>query len=116
MPQMPSEVKSSPTSGQSLQASFLESLQRLQTPVAVYLVSGIRLQGRIQSFDQFVVCITGTSMQVVYKRAISTIVPLSNISVGLPTQDIADNGASTTPTDGEPKTLTITRSKKRTHT
>jgi host factor-I protein len=109
-----SEVKSSSPGDQSLQASFLESLQRLQTPVAVYLVSGIRLQGRIHSFDQFVVSIAGTSMQVVYKRAISTIVPTSNVPVGAPPN--GDNGGSTTATDAEPKTTTITRRKRRTNT
>jgi host factor-I protein len=109
---MTSEVKSSPPGGQPLQASFLESLQRLQTPVAVYLVSGIRLQGRIQSFDQFVVRIAGASMQVVYKRAISTIVPSSKVSVGAPGADIADTGSSTSAAVGEPKTLTFTRRKR----
>jgi hypothetical protein len=55
-------------------------------------------------------------MQVVYKRAISTIVPSSNVWVGAPGADVADNGTSTTATDGEPKTLTITRRKRRTNT
>ena len=113
---MASEVKSSSPGDQSLQASFLESLQRLQTPVAVYLVSGIRLLGRIHSFDQFVVSIAGASMQVVYKRAISTIVPSSNVSVVTPSTDIADKKVPTTTTDGEPKTLTVTRRKRRTDT
>ena len=110
---MPTDVKSSPLGGQSLQASFLEALQRHRTPVSVYLVSGIRLQGDIQSFDQFAVCIAGMAMQVVYKRAISTIVPSSNVSVGTPGADITNNATPTAVTDSEPDTLKLTRRKKK---
>ncbi len=51
-------------------------------PVAVYLVNGIKLQGTIESFDQFVVLLRNTVSQMVYKHAISTVVPARNIRIG----------------------------------
>jgi host factor-I protein len=57
-----------------LQDEFLSALQKTHTPVMVYLVNGIKLQGRIDGFDQFGVLLGGNAAQFVYKRAISTIV------------------------------------------
>ncbi len=61
--------------GQSLQEPFLATLCKEQVPVFIYLVNGIKLQGQIEAFDQFVVLLKNTSSQIVYKHAISTIVP-----------------------------------------
>jgi host factor-I protein len=44
-------------------------------PVSIYLVNGIKLQGQIESFDQFVVLLKNTVSQMIYKHAISTVVP-----------------------------------------
>lgn len=60
---------------QMLQDPFLNVLQREQVPVAIYLVNGIKLQGKIESFDQYVILLANTITQMVYKHAISTIVP-----------------------------------------
>ncbi len=60
---------------QSLQDPFLNSLRRERVPVAIYLVNGIKLQGHVEAFDQFVVLLKNTVSQMVYKHAISTIVP-----------------------------------------
>ena len=60
---------------QSLQDPFLNQLRREHVPVSVYLVNGIKLQGQIESFDQYVVLLRNTVTQMVYKHAISTIVP-----------------------------------------
>lgn len=60
---------------QSLQDPFLNILRREHVPVSVYLVNGIKLQGQIESFDQYVVLLRNTVTQMVYKHAISTIVP-----------------------------------------
>lgn len=68
--------------GQSLQDPFLNALRRERIPVAVYLVNGIKLQGTIESFDQFVVLLRNTVSQMVYKHAISTVVPSRNVRVG----------------------------------
>ncbi|MBK0364325.1 RNA chaperone Hfq [Salmonella enterica] len=61
--------------GQSLQDPFLNALRRERVPVSIYLVNGIKLQGQIESFDQFVILLKNTVSQMVYKHAISTIVP-----------------------------------------
>ena len=65
--------------GQSLQDPFLNALRRERVPVSVYLVNGIKLQGTIESFDQFVVLLRNTVSQMVYKHAISTVVPARNV-------------------------------------
>ena len=61
--------------GQTLQEPFLNALRKERVPVSIYLVNGIKLQGQIESFDQFVVLLRNAVNQMVYKHAISTIVP-----------------------------------------
>ena len=61
--------------GQLLQDPFLNLLRREHVPVSIYLINGIKLQGQIESFDQYVVLLRNTVTQMVYKHAISTIVP-----------------------------------------
>ncbi len=68
--------------GQSLQDPFLNVLRRERIPVSVYLVNGIKLQGTIESFDQFVVLLRNQVSQMVYKHAISTVVPARAVRVG----------------------------------
>ncbi len=58
-----------------LQDPFLNLLRRERVPVSIYLVNGIKLQGQIESFDQYVVLLRNTVTQMVYKHAISTVVP-----------------------------------------
>lgn len=60
---------------QNLQDNFLNTLRKEHTPVSIFLVNGIKLQGRIDSFDQYVIMLKNTINQMVYKHAISTIVP-----------------------------------------
>ena len=60
---------------QSLQDPFLNALRKEKVPVSIYLVNGIKLQGQIDSFDQFVVLLRNSVSQMVYKHAISTVVP-----------------------------------------
>ena len=67
--------------GQSLQDPFLNALRRERVPVSIYLVNGIKLQGQIDSFDQFVVLLRNSINQMVYKHAISTVVPSRNIKL-----------------------------------
>ena len=63
------------TKSQILQEPFLNTLRKEKIPVAIYLVNGIKLQGQIDSFDQYVIILKNTVNQMVYKHAISTIVP-----------------------------------------
>jgi len=76
--------------GQSLQDPFLNALRRERVPVSIYLVNGIKLQGQIESFDQFVVLLKNTVSQMVYKHAISTVVPARNVR--LPHQGADEEG------------------------
>ncbi len=67
------------TKGPSLQDPFLNTLRKEKIPVSIYLVNGIKLQGLVESFDQFVVLLKNTVSQMVYKHAISTVVPSRNV-------------------------------------
>lgn len=73
--------------GQQLQDPFLNTLRKEHVQVAIYLVNGIKLQGHIESFDQYVVLLKNTVTQMVYKHAISTIVPARTVSIS---QDTAE--------------------------
>ncbi|MGZ4957937.1 MAG: RNA chaperone Hfq [Methylomonas sp.] len=66
---------------QNLQDNFLNALRKEHTPVSIFLVNGIKLQGRVDSFDQYVVMLKNTVNQMVYKHAISTIVPGKNVTM-----------------------------------
>ena len=66
--------------GQSLQDPYLNALRRERIPVSIFLVNGIKLQGQIESFDQFVILLENTVNQMVYKHAISTVVPARSVS------------------------------------
>ncbi|MFT7228433.1 MAG: host factor-I protein [Methylophilaceae bacterium] len=61
--------------GQMLQDPFLNALRKEHVQVSIYLVNGIKLQGQVDSFDQYVILLKNTVVQMVYKHAISTIVP-----------------------------------------
>ena len=65
--------------GQSLQDPFLNALRKERIPVSIFLVNGIKLQGQVESFDQFVVLLKNSVSQMVYKHAISTVVPARNV-------------------------------------
>jgi host factor-I protein len=67
--------------GQQLQDPFLNALRKEHVQVAIYLVNGIKLQGQVESFDQYVILLKNTITQMVYKHAISTIVPVRSISI-----------------------------------
>jgi len=73
--------------GQSLQDPFLNALRKERIPVSIFLINGIKLQGQIESFDQFVVLLRNTVSQMVYKHAISTVVPARNIKTSISTED-----------------------------
>jgi len=76
--------------GQSLQDPFLNALRKERVPVSIYLVNGIKLQGQIDSFDNFVVLLKNSVSQMVYKHAISTVVPARAVRV--PTDEEGEGG------------------------
>ena len=68
--------------GQLLQDPFLNALRKEHVPVSIYLVNGMKVQGQVESFDQYVVLLRNTSVtQMVYKHAISTVVPARAVSI-----------------------------------
>lgn len=76
--------------GQSLQDPYLNILRKERVPVSIFLVNGIKLQGQIESFDQFVILLKNTVSQMVYKHAVSTIVPSRAITIPTPEQSKED--------------------------
>jgi host factor-I protein len=90
--------KKTMSKGQSLQDPFLNALRRERVPVSIYLVNGIKLQGTVESFDQFVVLLRNTVSQMVYKHAISTVVPSRNVRVTGP--DGVQHGGDVAPAPG----------------
>jgi host factor-I protein len=79
--------------GQTLQDPFLNTLRKEKVPVSIYLVNGIKLQGTIDSFDQFVVLLNNSVSQMVYKHAISTVVPSRAVNIsGDEDEDDGDDG------------------------
>ncbi len=67
--------------GQMLQDPFLNILRKERISVSIYLINGIKLQGQVESFDQYVVLLRNSVTQMVYKHAISTIVPSKAINL-----------------------------------
>jgi len=73
---------------QNLQENFLNTLRKEHTPVSIFLVNGIKLQGRIDSFDQYVIMLKNTMVQMVYKHAVSTIVPGKAITLSIKENEV----------------------------
>ena len=67
--------------GTALQDPFLNILRKERIPVSIFLVNGIKLQGQVESFDQFVVLLRNSVNQMIYKHAISTIVPARAVRI-----------------------------------
>ncbi|EGV28669.1 Protein hfq [Thiorhodococcus drewsii AZ1] len=80
--------------GQSLQDPFLNALRKERVPVSIFLVNGIKLQGQIESFDQFVVLLKNNVSQMIYKHAISTVVPARNVKLPAADNDMPEPGNS----------------------
>jgi host factor-I protein len=66
---------------QQVQEPFLNALRKERVPLSIFLKNGIKLQGTIESFDQFIVMLKNVTTQAVYKHAISTIVPSRNVRI-----------------------------------
>ena len=73
---------------QSLQDPFLNMLRKERVPVSIFLINGIKLQGQIESFDQFVILLRSNVSQMIYKHAVSTIVPARNVNLGTEVDEV----------------------------
>ncbi|MBF0329288.1 MAG: RNA chaperone Hfq [Nitrospirae bacterium] len=67
--------------GQNLQDNFLNVIRKEKIPVVIYLMNGVRLKGVVKGFDSFVVLLKDSNDQLIYKHAISTIVPEKNVDL-----------------------------------
>lgn len=72
---------------QGLQDNYLNQLRKDKIPVVVYLTNGVRLKGVLKGFDNFVILLKETSQQLVYKHAVSTIVPERDIDIRFESQE-----------------------------
>jgi host factor-I protein len=60
---------------QNIQDTFLNTVRKDKTPITIYLVSGVKLTGKIRSFDKYSVLLENNSQeQLIFKHAISTVV------------------------------------------
>ena len=69
------------TKNQGLQDNYLNQLRKDKVPVVVYLTNGVRLKGVIKGFDSFVILLKEASQQLIYKHAISTIIPEQDVDL-----------------------------------
>ena len=65
----------------NLQDNYLNLLRKEKVPVVIYLTNGVRLKGSIRSFDNFVILLKENTESLIYKHAISTIVPEKEIEI-----------------------------------
>ena len=67
---------------QNLQDTFLNSVRKSRTPLTIFLVNGVKLQGVVSWFDNFCVLLRRDGQsQLVYKHAISTVMPMGPIQL-----------------------------------
>ena len=73
---------------QNLQDTFLNSVRKTKTPLTIFLVNGVKLQGVVSWFDNFCVLLRRDGQsQLVYKHAISTIMPAHPVQLYEPAED-----------------------------
>ncbi|MBA4372628.1 MAG: RNA chaperone Hfq [Thermodesulfovibrio sp.] len=75
------------TNSKGLQDNYLNQLRKDRTPIIIYLTNGVRLKGTIKGFDNFVVLVKDVAQQLIYKHAISTIVPERDVDIRFEEQD-----------------------------
>jgi host factor-I protein len=76
---------------QNLQDTFLNSVRKSKTPLTIFLVNGVKLQGVVSWFDNFCVLLRRDGQsQLVYKHAISTIMPAQPVQLYEPAEDDGD--------------------------
>jgi len=76
---------------QNLQDTFLNSVRKSKTPLTIFLVNGVKLQGVVSWFDNFCVLLRRDGQsQLVYKHAISTIMPAQPVQLYEPAEDEND--------------------------
>lgn len=69
------------TRSQNLQDNYLNQLRKEKMPVIVYLTNGVRLKGVVKGFDNFVILLRESTQQLIYKHAVSTIIPEKDLDL-----------------------------------
>jgi host factor-I protein len=77
------DMNTAGTRSQNIQDYYLNQLRKEKTPVVVYLTNGVRLKGVIEGFDNFVILIRENAQLLIYKHAVSTIMPERDIDIRL---------------------------------
>ncbi len=73
----------------NLQDTFLNQARKENMPTTVFLVNGYQIKGTVRSFDNFTILLeVEGKQQLVYKHAVSTIIPFRNISLQTPEEDL----------------------------
>ena len=76
MSALPTETQAAPAPvSQRIQEPYLNDLRKMRRTVVIYLVNGVKLSGRIASFDQHTLALEGRDQQVINKHAIATVMP-----------------------------------------
>jgi len=79
---------------QNIQDTFLNTVRKDKTPITIYLVSGVKLTGKIRSFDKYSVLLENNSQeQLIFKHAISTVVSSRSVLHGDHRPGVAGHGA-----------------------
>lgn len=93
---------------QNIQDAFLNNARKEKSVITIYLLSGVKLSGRIKSFDKYsLVLETNNQEQLIFKHAVSTVVTLksshsySGASPSAPAQGTANAGAAAHPDSSE---------------
>jgi len=75
---------------QNIQDTFLNTVRKDKTPITIYLVSGVKLTGKIRSFDKYSVLLENNSQeQLIFKHAISTVVSNRGVQTGIGPSPVA---------------------------
>ncbi len=69
------------TKSQNLQDNYLNQLRKEKMQVIVYLTNGVRLKGVVRAFDNFVILLKDSTQQLIYKHAVSTIIPEKDLDL-----------------------------------
>lgn len=96
---------------QNIQDSFLNNARKDKSNITIYLLSGVKLTGRIRSFDKYsVVLETNNQEQLIFKHAISTVVMARGAHMShdrpLPAPAEVKSPGATSPAGGEPAPAT----------
>lgn len=83
---------------QNIQDTFLNTVRKDKTPITIYLVSGVKLTGKIRSFDKYSVLLENNSQeQLIFKHAISTVVSNRNVMHSDHRPTVVSSNAGPTP-------------------